>query len=486
MNSGGNLRSNETRRLPQTYMPVSSYAGEIKTIFLMNFLQDEKEIQVILARYENLINELRWSNSDVKVFVLVAHDVATSSMMDDGNDAFMDEIKRIFGNNLAGYNALVFNPGGNANKNDARQVAPEMIEQVSGLNISAQYDVTTDPTLPDTDTPDFSIFGGLDPFRFLFPSGHVGQSSRELGYTTGSIFAQDPFVAIERGPDSIVLLNSVYSDHSLTYRLVADALASQLTNLEILVKPTGFLLQGGNILKGDDFMIIGRDILERNKKEFRIYKDDREGEKALDAAMAAFFGVQDIFWAGTRKEMPMTRNVEQGRYQPLFHVDMFITLGGKISNDEFLIFVGKIVMPEKSDSHVVNDLVKTMRKRLNKIAEKLEEKHLGGHRIKVVRIPLVFDAVYNKFLSFNNCLVEIYGDTKNVFLPDYQGNDEDGDGILDDAAGPPKNMRKYARDTQKKFEKYGFKVRWVKGDYLALSREMNGSLHCICKVLERG
>lgn len=103
---------------------------------------------------------------------------------------------------------------------------------------------------------------------------------------------QDPFIAVKRGRQ-VVLLDPYYSwpTHKgrrgpHTFKQVPEVLSSQT---DILVRGFPFFIQGGNILIGDDYAVVGGDIIRLNvdsykgkEKESRLERQRQQDGSILD------------------------------------------------------------------------------------------------------------------------------------------------------------------------------------------------------------
>ena len=79
------------------------------------------------------------------------------------------------------------------------------------------------------------------------------------------------------------------------------------------------------------------------------------------------------------------------------------------------------------------------------------------------------------FLTYNNCLIEVFDTNKNVYLPAYSS-----------VSTSSVNRRKLDKEVERIFkeEGVGFGVTMMEGSYHELCKS-GGSLHCITKTLRR-
>ena len=145
--------------------------------------------------------------------------------------------------------------------------------------------------------------------------------------------------------------------------VVAD-LVAEASELQSTQSPLFF--QGGNILIGDDFVLIGVDYLFETLDTFLRYRpvlgmpDDRAQAQdfIVDLFRETFDAERTIFFAGTRLRVPETETrplliegedwtevlyAGSGHHQPIFHIDMFISLAGRGPSGRYRLLVGSPV-----------------------------------------------------------------------------------------------------------------------------------------------
>ncbi|MED0866381.1 agmatine deiminase family protein [Bacillus safensis] len=286
----------------------------------------------------------------------------------------------------------------------------------------------------------------------------------ELESAWQSIWAQDGYCCLKKEDGTTIMLEPLdftrYGDN-----FVADQIAAE-TDIELEV--TKYHIEGGNILAGDNYIIIGKDYLHLNEK---ITGENKEN---ITTELKKIFGVEQIIWLGLEKPIDFPINVYQGLYQPLFHIDMYITLGGKLENGKELVFVAdakiaKEILEEEMPPTKISDA-------FDQTANWLNEYSKDGLEFEVIRIPIdLWNVSENQgtFLTYNNCLVEAFEETKNVYLPSYSS-----------VAPGSINRRKLDKEVAKIFSNNGFNVTLLEGAYEELCKG-GGSLHCITKDLDR-
>ena len=288
-----------------------------------------------------------------------------------------------------------------------------------------------------------------------------------------SEWAQDPFLVLKRSPDEYALLEPVHFANTNIYKLgdqlVADYVAAQL---DFMVKPFALQLEGGNVLVGDRYVLLGSEILYKNWLYFRKVLSFEQ----ITNHFRWTLGIETIIWIGADDvNLPDYTGREERvqLLQKLRHIDMFITLGGKTQDGEDLVFVANLT--EESSIAVTPALRKAFNTYFDRVADLLRGYNNGGIRFKVERLPLLLYNVGDRvFMSFNNCLVEEHEHGKFAYLPHYDADTEDLQQRFED-------MENLAIET---FRRNNFHVTSIPENFSVRARS-NGSLHCMAKVLKR-
>ena len=294
---------------------------------------------------------------------------------------------------------------------------------------------------------------------------HVGGNvyQCELGSSWHSIWAQDGYCCLKKDTGETVLIEPLEFTRSGD-NFVADQVAAE-TNMEVEV--TKYHLEGGNILAGDDYIIVGKDYLHYNE---RITGESRT---EITNGFKELFGVSELIWLGFDSPLSFPINVFQGTYQPIFHIDMYVTLGGKTAGGKELVFVGdpalakKILNQPAPPAEIVQAFNKTV---------EFFELYSNGTKFEVVRLPLdLWDVTPTSgtFLTYNNCLIESFDNVRNVYLPAYAS-----------VAPGSLNRRRLDEKAAQVFKDAGFSTKLLTGAYEELCKR-GGSIHCITKSLDR-
>jgi hypothetical protein len=326
-----------------------------------------------------------------------------------------------------------------------------------------------------------------------------------------SVWAEDACVVVEdldsEADAPITYLVEPFEFLRAGDQIVAD-LVAQATTLQSTQLPLMF--QGGNILIGDDFVLVGRDYLDESvDKAIAIGHIDGFPERGSRDAQESF--VRDLF----RRTFDPDRDVhflesdprgrvsdsvveEDGRLiydevetgrgprQPIFHIDMFVSLAGHDpATGRYRVLVGD---PRLADEILEWDSVAhDMASEFDDIADQLGRLDFAVQRTPLPYVPSIderpgrvqlpdgttvrFDARRRWYhATTNNCLVQIDGETRDVWLPTY------GHGVQ-------RALEATDRSHRRTWEELGFAVHQL-GDFNAFAYNL-GALHCIKKYLAR-
>ncbi len=290
--------------------------------------------------------------------------------------------------------------------------------------------------------------------------------------TRPSEWVQDPFLVLKADSGHDILLESStfsrYNSHQAGDQLIADRIAAQT---KFLLKPLPVYLEGGNILVGDDFCLIGSDVLEKNL----IVSDESSGLLQIENQIRNALGVEQIVWIQNIEDSCSPLAPSPVSLAKFMHIDMYITLGGKLSNGKELIFVAEI--SELSGWNVHPCMLNDLKDFLQSVADNLSKKQNSSIEFHVERIPIIlFNSGEDIVMSYNNCLIERYSNHKNVYLPKFAAEEElNGERII-----AIENMVKMS------FERFGYCVQMVDFDgYFNYLARKFGALRCVTKVLNR-
>lgn len=310
---------------------------------------------------------------------------------------------------------------------------------------------------------------------FMLPNQHtiyvdavlVGDEAERNG-----LWVQDCFTVVEQNARP-VLVEPILCQHS-HMRKIAEQVA---TISNVTIKPTRLLFDGGNILVGNDYAVIGRDELERNKIGYAFGEDTtvEKLEEQISLDFCDMLGVNSIVWIGADQplELPFAWRSAKTGHQPFFHLDLFVSLGGFYKGCE-VVFVAQFELDAEHLAGYWKDWKKELeviKNELNALENYLHKVHTERRspRFHIQRIPIGLEVSEHGDLvtfSYNNGLAEYYLGFSRYFCPVY--NDWE-------------NLnKKAARSLGGHFDRI-VPVKWD-FDSLALNK---GSLNCMTKVLRR-
>ena len=251
--------------------------------------------------------------------------------------------------------------------------------------------------------------------------------------------------------------------------------------------------EGGNLLVGDNFFLLGADYavdtyldmnstLEPESMDHLNRVISELFRKYLDRERKLFMVGSTVQIPAVKKEKLMIDGEEwsekyyshnaEGTVQPIFHIDMFITLAGRNQEGRYQLLVGDPRMAAKLLEH-------EFMTRLNPDAFDDIANTLSKLGFDVIRNPLPLVHIDDPekklrkwyYATYNNALVEIKStDDKTVWLPTYgHGNWE--------------KLKRTDEENKRIWQELGFKVVFLT-DYHPFV-EFSGSVHCIKKYVQR-
>jgi hypothetical protein len=274
--------------------------------------------------------------------------------------------------------------------------------------------------------------------------------------------------------------------------LIADYVSNSIGTILDTQAPLYF--QGGNVLIGDNFFFIGSDYPAESLRYIKNVIIPSNGENPINLIKRLYNEYLDLkkqlIYVGSTLPVPKQETKEilidgekwteikyfgnkEGTIQPLFHIDMFITLIGRNDNGKFQLLIGDPslafkILGKPLPAHSMQNVFDNIATNLN---------NLG---FDVIRnpLPLVYmDDILNKeriwyFATSNNVLVQNSKEKgKIVWIPTY-GHGNWTELIATDKANSEiwKNL--------------GFEVRQL-ADFHPFAENL-GAVHCIKKYLNRG
>jgi hypothetical protein len=345
-------------------------------------------------------------------------------------------------------------------------------------------------------------------------------------YVTLTDWAEDAYIALKDAADDAAYLMEPWSFGRGGDALIADAV-EEYTDLNASGAPLVF--QGGNCLVGSDFWLLGTDyfadtlgLLTEPRPPVSIPADTEPGEFALSLFAKYVDAQRKLILVGTRKPIPLREYVGSrdgddffldlaaegaGTFQPIFHIDMFVTLVGETADGSFEVLVGS---PTLADERLGTSSPFALANVYDRVAADLAAAGFAVRRNPLVhrpttgatlalaelkaqsttpegkglvpavaelaaagagkRTPITVRTWHH--VTWNNCLVENSASAgKHVYLPTF-GHGRNADLALIDS------------DMEALWEELGFTVHLL-GDFNAFA-ERQGVVHCIKKYVTRG
>lgn len=304
-----------------------------------------------------------------------------------------------------------------------------------------------------------------------------------------SVWAEDGY-AVTRGE------NKTYFAEPFSFPRYADGLmaefASNISDLENYQAPLYF--QGGNILIGDNFFFIGADY-PKNSLQYvgqAIFQEPDETPTQLIKRLYSEYldTSKELFYIGSKIPVPSQKTEEitingetwrqvlfmgnkEGTVQPLFHIDMFISLAGRNSDGKYQILVG-----DPTIAADILDFPESLKYAMTEVFDNIAFNLSKNPDFKVLRspLPLIYaddtgsKTRYWYFATANNCLVENYSDSKKVWLPTY-------------GYGGWTDLAKTDNKNKEIWEGLGYTVEFL-ADFHPFAENL-GAVHCIKKYLGR-
>jgi hypothetical protein len=304
-----------------------------------------------------------------------------------------------------------------------------------------------------------------------------------------SVWAEDGYVVVNDDLSGETFLVEPFEFPRYGDGLIAD-FVSHHTGLGDTQAPLYF--QGGNVLIGDDFYFIGADYPANTLRYVnrvilpdageapadavrRLYGEYLDGQRALHYVGSTIpvpaESARQILVNGERWTEVLFLGNQPGTVQPLFHIDMFLSLAGRDADGRYQVLVGDPRLAARALGvplwpHAMTDV-------FDDIAE-----GLGATGFAVTRnpLPLVYvDDPFAReriwyFATANNALVQITTAAKDVWLPSYGFGSWTSLGATDAA-------------NRLIWEALGFQVHML-GDFHPFAENL-GAVHCIKKYLGR-
>lgn len=335
-------------------------------------------------------------------------------------------------------------------------------------------------------------------------------------------WAEDAYVSLKDTSDGSSYLMEPWKFLRSGDALIADAVEE---HTDIAASSAPVVFQGGNCLIGDDFWMIGTDYFADT---LRLLREQRPpvsvppGEDELEFARSLYTTYVDaereLILVGMPKPIPLREWVGEhrdgtfllhhaaggaGTYQPIFHIDMFVTLIGRNDAGAFDVLVGD---PRLADARMGTTSPFALPEVYDSIAHDFEARGFAVSRNPLVHrqsagetLPLnelrqlapesmllALDELAKAgatgdtpvelrnwhHITWNNCLVENSDQVgKHVYLPTFGHGDNADLAPLD-------------HEIQALWQQRGFEVHDL-ADFNGFAARQ-GVVHCIKKYVTRG
>ena len=307
-----------------------------------------------------------------------------------------------------------------------------------------------------------------------------------------TVWAEDAYAAaIDTSPDANPSARRHLVEPATFKRLHDSLIADEMAKkTPLLQSQVPLYFQGGNILVGDDFWLLGMDYaINSLSLEYvvpnlgetplaaikRTYGDALDHEREMHLVGSSLpvpaqdrvpIVINDQPW----KERVYAGN-QVGTTQPLFHIDMFITPAGRNNAGDQILLVGD---PKAAADLLEMPLSKyAMQPIFDNIADSLSA---AGFEIVRNPLPLVYQDVpskrtrYHYFATANNALVQTKQNDCHVWLPTY-------------GHGSWPELARTDNANSKIWQRMGYVVHSL-GDFHPFAFNL-GAVHCITKFLAR-
>lgn len=306
-----------------------------------------------------------------------------------------------------------------------------------------------------------------------------------------SVWAEDGYVVVEDEQSGSRYLLEPYEFPRFGDSLIADLVRNQS---ELLSNQAPLYFQGGNVLIGDSFFLLGADYpantLRRYLNRVIVPAPGEVPAATVHRLYKEYLDVgRELVYVGSTMPVPaeerrtLTIDGEEwtevlhfgntaGTVQPVFHIDMFISLAGRDADGVYQMLVGSPRLA--AEALEVPLWPQSMQEVFDNLAQGLERRGF-----KVIRNPLphvYMDDPESRvrtwyFATANNALVQISGQAgRRVWLPTY-------------GHGHWTVLQKTDEMNREIWQSLGFSVTLL-GDFHPFAENL-GAVHCIKKYLNR-
>ncbi|MET9632788.1 hypothetical protein ABZX92_35570 [Lentzea sp. NPDC006480] len=344
-------------------------------------------------------------------------------------------------------------------------------------------------------------------------------------YVDFTDWAEDGYLALVDGDENQTYLLEPWSFPRSGDSLIADTV-EEYTAVRASQAPLVF--QGGNCLIGDDFWLLGTDyfldtleLIRTGELPISVPAGRTEAEFVRELFSRHVDSARELQLVGTKRPLGLKKyyaTVEAGEFlldlpgggtgdlQPIFHIDMFVTLAGPGSDGRFRVLVGS---PDLADTALGTKSPFSLQTAYDEIAAEFARRGFDVVRNPLVHRPeitqqLTFAALRDfastpdgaelrevvasfaaagavaestvdvrswHHITWNNCLVEHSSVGLTVYLPTF-------------GYGPQADLAAIDDSMEQLWTGLGFTVVRL-ADFNAFASRL-GVVHCIKKYLGRG
>lgn len=344
-------------------------------------------------------------------------------------------------------------------------------------------------------------------------------------YVDFTDWAEDGYLALVDGDENETYLLEPWSFPRSGDSLIADTV-EEYTPVRASQAPLVF--QGGNCLIGDDFWLLGTDyfldtleLIRTGELPISVPPGWTEVQFVRELFTRHVDSARELQLVGTRRPLGLKKyyaTVEAGQFlldlpgggtgdlQPIFHIDMFVTLAGPGQDGRFRVLVGS---PDLADAALGTRSPFSLQAAYDEIAASFAERGFDVVRNPLVHRPqitqqLTFAALQDfastadgaelrevvasfaaagaqaastvkvrswHHITWNNCLVENSSSGRTVYLPTFGHGAQADLAVIDDSM-------------EQLWGGLGFEVVRL-ADFNAFASRL-GVVHCIKKYLGRG
>lgn len=345
-------------------------------------------------------------------------------------------------------------------------------------------------------------------------------------YVSFTDWAEDGYVALLDAADGTTYLMEPWEFPRAGDALIAESVQE---HVDLRSAQAPLIFQGGNCLIGDTFWLLGKDYFADSVALLDGDSPPVEAPEgtAPDAFVTRLFADyvdagRELIVVGTNRPIPLRPFYGRregdafyvdiagdgaGTFQPIFHIDMFVTLVGRNAGGDFHVLVGSPAMGDEllgtRSPYALDDVYDTIAGQLAARGMKVQRNPLvhrptPGRTFTLAQLREIAGQPGNEALveavaelqaagaedttpvqvrtwhhvTWNNCLVENSAALGgHVYLPTF-------------GHGPNADLRPVDEAMKALWEDRGFTVHLL-GDFNGFARRQ-GVVHCIKKYLARG